>query len=183
MKKLFVLFGFSILLNPIVSCRKDNLITESFQNADVMNTKVPWPLIGVILWLSQGQAKNVEYYPSGNIKKYTCTGIGTCSVKIANPENDEDYSSHEPLYGFDYKLDGFGIIRAEDGVLLLGCKIDNPSKDLFFYDSNKINISLPYVIDNPKMLAQLQLKQPLTIQGDYDVIEDRETNYIYIRIH
>jgi hypothetical protein len=183
MKKMFFIMGFSIILNPFYSCNKVKPHPVSNIEGEVVATKVnPW-IIGliIILKVTKGQPVDVTYYPNGQLKSYSCPGLGQCHIKIHNPGDNEEYSTEEALYGTDITLDGFVLVPFEE-TLLLGCRLDNPRRDDFFYSHDRINIGMPYRMDNLTLLSKLGISNVITIQGDYDVTVDDSRKFIYIRL-
>ncbi len=188
----------AILIAAIVfatSCKKQETpvkLAETTQ-AQVIE-KVPWiPIIGgivyVIVHVTEGQYyKEVTYNPDGSIAsiKEGCKGWGSCSVRGETQNAAGVFSSvSSVIYGDDYDYSGEAqLVKTKDGKILLKMSNEPYNEDCyknFFYD-DVIEISRPWIIDNPDVLKELEYSRDkaITVQGKYPVYTLEDGKYIII---
>ncbi|HHT51738.1 MAG TPA: hypothetical protein GX007_00955 [Bacteroidales bacterium] len=185
----------SVLLSSC-SDNIDNIYTSrppSSQNGtEISEAKVPWLVIlaavVVVSEVIDGRYyEDIEYYPNGEIKskKRGCKGVfGTCTINSSCAVSGQNVSI-EPV-SLDYIESGITrtinaeIIKSDIGIVY-GINKNNPSDCSYFFDSDTKMITGPLVIDNPNILDQLGLKEPIIVKGEYQVYESE--NYKYIIIH
>lgn len=184
-----------IMLIPImISCKKDELkepqSTRGASHIESVDRIWPWvvgaTVIGIIGKLAEGQATDVTYHENGNLAGYSCTGIGTCHISSMSGGSDEvPFSSFEPLYEGDQYFRDFELVKTRDGKILFGTNMDNPSRRVVFNNGNILNLSVPFIIDNPDVLSILGISEPIEIRGEYVVYtnESRGPGVQYIQLN
>ncbi|MDX5447695.1 MAG: hypothetical protein LPK47_04890 [Bacteroidota bacterium] len=191
MKKLIAsTLSIAIVGMSLVGCQKDLLKEEPVpqQPKSISKAENGWwiivaaAVVKIVADLAEGQARNVTYYENGNIKSYDCMSVGTCHIangRVASSGNP--ISTVPDIYSGDYTVQNIDIVKTNDGKVLLGIDQSEDSHDLFFYDSNRINISVPYIIDSPEVLNPLGETEPIVIGGEYNVLTDGTTSYIVLK--
>ena len=176
------------------SCRKQEAAVKlpDTNQAQTIN-RVPWiPIIAgvvyIIVHVTEGQYyKEVTYNPDGSIasEKEGCKGMGSCSVRGEKQNAAGGYSPiSSVVYGEDYDYEGDAqLIRtADDKILLMvGEQNNNTCYKNFFYDK-VIEISRPWIIDDPEVLDKLGRRngKNITVQGKYEVYTFEDSKYIII---
>jgi hypothetical protein len=167
---------------------------QSYQNeAEINNPKAfPWvvALIAIKLIAEVVEGKyyqDIEYYPNGQIKstKTGCRGfVGTCSVPSRCLNNGDN------LTQYPIELDSVEInetktiypelIKSNIGILYAINKEEYPEDCNYFFAANTKEISGELVIDNPNILKELGLNEPIVVKGEYQVIESNDYKFIII---
>ena len=171
----------------------NNSKPHSQNETEINNSKVPWLLVLVAVKIVSEVVdgryyEDITYYSNGQIKskKCGCRGlIGTCSINSKCAVSGQNLSL-EPT---EIELNESGIItpinaeiiKSDIGIVYGIDKIKDPADCSYFFNSGIKDISGPLVIDNPYVLNQLGLTEPIIIKGEYQVYESE--NYKYIIIH
>ena len=183
-----------ILLTP--ACNKNRetqrLIEKTNPQEIQVIEEVPWvPIIGalayIIVHVTEGKyTSTTTTGPDGSTTTtIECKGWGHCSIK--GTTNSPGFSSNQSIssvdYGDDYDYTGSAqLVRTTDDRILL--KIDNNEENSvvfnrFFYDK-EILVSRPLIIDNYEVLQILNRKNPVVIEGTYEVYHYRNWKYIVV---
>ncbi len=130
-------------------------------------------------------AKKV-YYPNGQLKEtIDCVGaLGTCTMNSRHGTSGENVTLN-PLIIDESESGNIRSINAEllksdIGVLYAINKKEYAEDCEFFFDSEVKEITGALVIDNPTILEELGISEAITIQGQYQVYENEEYQFIII---
>lgn len=166
------------------SCQQDVIEPQNEQTELTAETRI-WPLIigavvAIVVHLSEGQWQGTN--ADGSNKG--CSGVGSCgNHSIASGSGQGTGSTYDPEYVGDFSSPAFFAINENTGNVILGMdgNADPEAKATMFYD-NEIYMSPTQIIDNPDVLDQLGLTEPVVMEeGYYEVMEDGETKYINIQ--
>ena len=177
---LFVLLAGVFVLQ---SCQQENYEVQETQT-EVTAEKRIWPLIiaaavTIIVKLSEGQWQGTSGGDDNG-----CKGVGNCgNHSISSGSGQGTGSTYDPSYVGDYETQAFFGVNETTGhvILAMDGNADPDAKAKFFY-ANEIYMSPTQVIDNPEVLNELGLTQPVVMEeGFYQVFHDEETLYINIQ--
>lgn len=173
-KTVLFLIIFGMLFN-CSSCSKESNEqysgTESIANQD----KGPWwkiiviAVTTIIVECTEGHYYEIQYSDNGHIiHEKGCKGLGHCALNGKNATNGTPLSSITD-YGRigDYAVKAvLGTTEKGEVILMLNSAENVSTFNRFFYD-DIINISRPLIIDNEQIMKDLNLIEPIKIEGDY----------------
>lgn len=176
------------------SCKKQETAAKLPDPNQTTTIKaIPWgPIIAgavyIIVHVTEGHyTKVTTYNPDGSVASVTeeCKGWGSCSIKGETQNSSgELHSVSSVVYGDDYDYTGEAqLVKTVDDKILLMINEENNNTCYknFFYDK-VIEISRPWIIDNPEVLEIIGHKdgKEIIVQGKYEVYEFKDSKYIII---
>lgn len=72
------------------------------------------------------------------------------------------------------------LLKTHFGILYAINKKEYSDDCEFFFNTDKKEISGELIIDNPKILKELEVTKPIIIHGEYKVYENEDYKYIII---
>lgn len=156
---------------------------EVFDKADVQTEvkaeKRIWGLIiaavvTIVVKLSEGQHQGGD---NG------CAGIGSCGNHSFTSNGGQGTgSTSDPNYVGDFETQAYyAVTESGEVILAMDENSDPAAKATMFYDQ-EIYMSPTQIIDNPEVLHELGLVEPVVMEeGFYEVHHSEETQYIVIQ--
>src|SRR5690606_5284065 len=188
------ILGVTFLSLGLFSCSNDDgATTDKQQNNESLiktNALPLWPFVVIKIISESVDGKyylEIEYNSDGSIRseKEGCRGfLGTCKMPSRLKSSSESVSlDSSPL---DYiesgssRLINAELLKTHFGILYAINKKEYSDDCEFFFNTDKKEISGELIIDNPKVLKELEVTKPIIIHGEYKVYENEDYKYIII---
>lgn len=194
-RTIFSIFGMALLATGFVACSSDDVsVTDKQSNEESLikaNAMPVWPVIVAFKILSEvvdgKYYKETEYNSDGSIRsqKEGCKGfLGTCSMPSTKKDSSESLSLNSTSLDYvesgNNRLINAELIKTDFGILYAINKNEYRDDCDFFFNSNIKEITGELMIDNPKILNDLNLIEPIIVHGEYIVHENKDYKYIII---
>lgn len=191
----YLTLGLASLMLLVNSCskpsnnNKSHTITPKIEEQSFIQVLL-FAAVVITMQVIHGQYQKTTY-PNGTVKE-ECDGIfGTCAMNLRS--NGIILSSSSD-YDTDHEITNTFLGKTHDGKCVLGIQKDGINNDYFnqFFYSDNINISRPFLLDDPNVINTLGLPVGTSIEivGDYNVYGVDENgdgtndgNVKYIVIH
>lgn len=189
-KKIILLF--CLMAIGFSSCEDNDNYTVLNDNEYQWQNKVGFPswsvliekVLEVLTDALEGKYHEKIHYSSDGKMEYVerwCEGVfGHCKIGISDNKGQSisicDRESNEKK---DNIFNAY-LIKCNIGIIYAISKKDTDAVNKFFY-SNSINIAKEFKIDRPDVLKELELKEPISIKGDYKVYQSPD--YVFIILH
>lgn len=185
----------ALLATGFVACSSDDVsVTDKQSNEESLikaNAMPVWPVIVAFKILSEvvdgKYYKETEYNSDGSIRsqKEGCKGfLGTCSMPSTKKDSSESLSLNSTSLDYvesgNNRLINAELIKTDFGILYAINKNEYRDDCDFFFNSNIKEITGELMIDNPKILNDLNLIEPIIVHGEYIVHENKDYKYIII---